>query len=88
MDKLMALVGLEEVKQAFLSLWAKVDVFEKQAIDHNEERYHIVLLGNPGTGKCEQRRIRTLYSRSEMLIGAITKGKPRSLRYTPTSSTR
>jgi hypothetical protein len=56
-DELMDLVGLEEVKQQFLSLWAKVNVYGRQNINHEEERYHIVLLGNPGTGiiKTQQR---------------------------------
>jgi len=50
MNDLMELVGLEEVKQQFLSLWDKFMVRKTQDIPHDDERYHIVLLGNPGTG--------------------------------------
>jgi len=54
MEELMALVGLEHVKQQFLSIWAKVQVLKKQQIlGKRTERYHIIMLGNPGTGEYE-----------------------------------
>jgi hypothetical protein len=52
MEELMALVGLDHVKQQFLSIWAKVQVLKKQGImDKGIERYHVIMLGNPGTGQ-------------------------------------
>jgi hypothetical protein len=50
-DDLMKLVGLEEVKQMFLDIKAKVDICIQQGISPAEERYNIVFQGNPGTGE-------------------------------------
>jgi hypothetical protein len=45
------LLGLEEVKQQFLSIKAKVDTVVRQNVSLKDERFGAVLLGNPGTGK-------------------------------------
>ena len=64
-DKLMALVGLEEVKARFLAIKAKVDTCREQEESLNEvgdteqdhqvnvktERFNVILQGSPGTGK-------------------------------------
>ncbi|PLB48657.1 putative AAA family ATPase [Aspergillus steynii IBT 23096] len=50
-DSLMAMIGLEGVKQMFLDIKAQVDTAIRQGIDCKSERYGSVLLGNPGTGK-------------------------------------
>ena len=52
LDELMEMIGLEEVKQAFLETKAKVDTRLRQTGDLASERFNCSLLGNPGTGKC------------------------------------
>jgi hypothetical protein len=50
-DSLMAMTGLEQVKDQFLRIKTKVDTVVRQNTTLNKERFGIVLLGNPGTGK-------------------------------------
>jgi hypothetical protein len=50
-DSLMAMTGLQEVKDQFLRIKAKIDTAVRQNITFNKERFGIALLGNPGTGK-------------------------------------
>lgn len=50
-DKLMRLVGLEEVKEQVLAISAKVEICKLQGTDLKDERFHIVFQGNPGTGE-------------------------------------
>ena len=50
LDSLMNLVGLEDVKDKFLSIKSRVDTAVRQNVDMNEERFGAALLGNPGTG--------------------------------------
>jgi hypothetical protein len=50
-DSLMAMTGLQEVKDQFLRIKAKIDTVVRQSITFNKERFGMVLLGNPGTGK-------------------------------------
>jgi len=50
-DELMELVGLEEIKEQFLAILAKVEVCKSQEIELDEERFNAVFQGNPGTGK-------------------------------------
>ena len=52
LDELMEMIGLEEVKQAFLETKAKVDTKLRQTGDLASERFNCSLLGNPGTGRC------------------------------------
>lgn len=49
-DKIMEMIGLEEVKAQVLKIKAKVDTSVRQGIDLKKERLGLVLLGNPGTG--------------------------------------
>lgn len=49
-DELMELVGLEQVKEQVLAISAKVNICRRQGIDLENERFHIVFQGNPGTG--------------------------------------
>lgn len=51
MDILMSMIGLEDVKQEFLSIKSKVDTAVRQGISLTEERFSCSMLGNPGTGK-------------------------------------
>jgi hypothetical protein len=50
LGQLMEMIGLEEVKQAFLSIKAKVDTALRQGISMASERFSCSMLGNPGTG--------------------------------------
>ena len=49
-DKIMEMIGLEEVKAQILRIKAKVDTSIRQGTDLRKERLGLVLLGNPGTG--------------------------------------
>jgi hypothetical protein len=51
MDDLMAMIGLEDVKQMFLSIKSKVDLTLRQATSLATERFSCSMLGNPGTGQ-------------------------------------
>ncbi|KAK0489353.1 P-loop containing nucleoside triphosphate hydrolase protein [Armillaria novae-zelandiae] len=50
-DAIMDMIGLEAVKKQILSIKSKIDVSKRQNTDVSKERFNIVLLGNPGTGK-------------------------------------
>ena len=50
LDSLMDMIGLEDVKDKFLSIKSRVDTAICQNIDISEERFGAALLGNPGTG--------------------------------------
>ncbi|TVY17684.1 NFX1-type zinc finger-containing protein [Lachnellula arida] len=50
-DEIMDMTGLEEVKSQVLRIKAKVDTSIRQNTDLKKERFGLVLLGNPGTGK-------------------------------------
>lgn len=52
LDILMDMIGLESVKDSFLTIKAKVDVVVRQGASLSEERFGAALLGNPGTGSC------------------------------------
>ena len=50
LDSLMDMIGLEDVKDKFLSIKSKVDTAVRQNVDMKGERFGAALLGNPGTG--------------------------------------
>ena len=50
-DSLMEMTGLEEVKSQVLKIKARIDTAIRQNVNTKDERYGVVLLGNPGTGK-------------------------------------
>ena len=50
-DSLMTMIGLEEVKEKFLDIKAKVETVLRQKASLQDERFGAVLLGNPGTGE-------------------------------------
>ena len=50
LDDLMEMIGLEAVKQEFLSVKKKVDTILKQDSSLASERFNCTMLGNPGTG--------------------------------------
>lgn len=50
-DDIMAMTGLESVKSQVLKIKAKVDTCIRQNSGLQDERFGVVLLGNPGTGE-------------------------------------
>ncbi|KAI6121085.1 P-loop containing nucleoside triphosphate hydrolase protein [Pisolithus sp. B1] len=50
-DKIMDMTGLEGVKEQVLRIKAKIDTTKRQGVALDKERFNLVLLGNPGTGK-------------------------------------
>lgn len=51
-DAIMDMTGLEGVKQKVLNTKAKIDLSIRQNASLKQERFNVVLLGNPGTGRC------------------------------------
>lgn len=51
LDKLMDLIGLEAIKDEFLSIHESVTSSIRQGVSLSEERFSCSLLGNPGTGE-------------------------------------
>lgn len=68
LDELMEMIGLEEVKQEFLSIKSKVDLTTRQGTSLKSERYSCSMLGNPGTGKTTVAR---LYAQFLTEVGVI-----------------
>jgi DNA repair exonuclease SbcCD ATPase subunit len=52
LDRLMGMIGLELVKDQFLSIKSSVDTKLRQGFSLSDERFSSALLGNPGTGEC------------------------------------
>jgi hypothetical protein len=49
-DSIMGMTGLENVKDHILRIKDKIDLANRQGISLKDERFNVVLLGNPGTG--------------------------------------
>lgn len=64
----MGMIGLEDVKQKFLSVKAKVDTTIRQGVSLKGERFGAALLGNPGTVKTTVAR---LYAKFLASVGAL-----------------
>ena len=62
-DSLMKMTGLEEVKAQVLKIKARADTALRQNTNVKDERYGIVLLGNPGTGKVVSKYINQVIDR-------------------------
>lgn len=57
LDHLMSMIGLENIKEQFLSIKAEVDVVVGQGVSLKDKRLGATLLGNPGTGKTTVARL-------------------------------
>ena len=57
-DKIMKMIGLNDVKETILTIKAKIDTTKRQGTSIKNERFNVVLLGNPGTGSCKLSRKR------------------------------
>ncbi len=57
------MTGLEEVKAQVLKIKARADTALRQNTNVKDERYGIVLLGNPGTGKVVSKYINQVIDR-------------------------
>ncbi|KAF5657235.1 DNA dependent ATPase DNA helicase B [Fusarium heterosporum] len=63
LDKLMGMIGLESVKDRFLSIKSSVDTKLRQGFSLSDERFSSALLGNPGTAR--------IYAEFLTSVGAI-----------------
>uniref|UniRef100_A0A0W0EUT7 AAA+ ATPase domain-containing protein n=1 Tax=Moniliophthora roreri TaxID=221103 RepID=A0A0W0EUT7_MONRR len=67
-DSLMKMTGLEEVKVQVLDIKAKIDLNTRQSASLKNERFNVVMLGNPGTGKTTVAR---LYAKFLSSVGVL-----------------
>lgn len=51
LDTLMDMIGLEDVKDKFLSIKLEIDTALRQGLDMSSKRFGCSMLGNPGTGE-------------------------------------
>ncbi|KAH7390934.1 P-loop containing nucleoside triphosphate hydrolase protein [Phaeosphaeria sp. MPI-PUGE-AT-0046c] len=68
LDALMQMIGLETVKEQFLTIKNKIDTLVRQNVPLKGERFGAALLGNPGTGKTTVAR---LYASFLVKVGAL-----------------
>jgi hypothetical protein len=53
-DAVMDMIGLDDIKRQILRIKDKIEVTQRQKTSIKDERFNVVFLGNPGTGRiCE-----------------------------------
>ncbi|VDC00512.1 unnamed protein product [Peniophora sp. CBMAI 1063] len=67
-DDLMAMTGLETVKEQVLTIRDRIELAKRQDMSMSDERFNISLLGNPGTGKTTVARLYAKFLSSVDLI--------------------
>ncbi|KAA8896388.1 ATPases of the AAA+ class [Sphaerosporella brunnea] len=69
------MIGLEDVKQHFLRIMAKINTAKRQGVDLKYERFDLVILGNSGVGKST---VAVAYAWFLVTLGmvAMPQGKP------------
>ncbi|KAI6040717.1 P-loop containing nucleoside triphosphate hydrolase protein [Pisolithus marmoratus] len=67
-DKIMDMTGLEGVKEQVLRIKAKIDTTKRQGVALDKERFNLVLLGNPGTGKTTVARLYAQFLESVQVL--------------------
>ncbi|KAF3145705.1 hypothetical protein TWF703_006847 [Orbilia oligospora] len=72
LDQIMDMIGMEHVKEQVLAIKAKVDTVHRQEINLRGERFHVALLGNPGTGKTTFARSYANFLRSEGVLEGLS----------------
>ncbi|RVD87113.1 uncharacterized protein DFL_005356 [Arthrobotrys flagrans] len=72
LDQIMDMIGMEHVKEQVLAIKAKVDTVHRQGVNLRGERFHIALLGNPGTGKTTFAGLYAKFLRSEGVLEGLS----------------
>ncbi|KAK6519926.1 hypothetical protein TWF506_000220 [Arthrobotrys conoides] len=71
-DQIMDMIGMEHVKEQVLAIKAKVDTVHRQGVNLRGERFHVALLGNPGTGKTTFAGLYAKFLRSEGVLEGLS----------------
>lgn len=74
LDTLMNMIGLEDVKDKFLSIKMEVDTAVRQELDMSNKRFGCSMLGNPGTGEAFPFFIRTSTSINIIQVKPLSLG--------------
>ncbi|KAK6344622.1 hypothetical protein TWF718_006580 [Orbilia javanica] len=72
LDQIMDMIGMEHVKEQVLAIKNKVDTVHRQRVNLRGERFHIALLGNPGTGKTTFAALYAKFLRSEGVLEGLS----------------
>ncbi|KAK6496986.1 hypothetical protein TWF481_001965 [Arthrobotrys musiformis] len=72
LDQIMDMIGMEHVKEQVLAIKAKVDTVHRQKVNLRGERFHVALLGNPGTGKTTFAGLYAKFLRSEGVLEGLS----------------
>ena len=71
-DAVMDMIGLEDVKRQMLRIKDKIEVTQRQRTSIKDERFNVVFLGNPGTGRVCYLRVSALNDICSVFQGKTT----------------